>query len=312
MSDNINEVRARFEAWAEGSYHLQRMGDKYRSAITTDAWRAWQAAVAASPGGAAMTGPIIPANKWPTWADRHCWDADGDGYFYGAALPNKHGQPGGAWREAAGRSGIPMPAGWDWRVPVMRPDAEAKPVAWMRRTATHKAVDGRSEGERIVSEAQVYADDVPLYAAPQSPTFEWARPTNRRQKAVELLLAHGYHWHDGEWIAPTQAINLEKFRDAAYEAWRSAEAGSEAEGKIDRLLALIDEQASPKGGSLPGEGQRKCRGEAASAPNDLESCSLCGLHFTSERELAEHRHEIDDDDDDERQPAKGEGVAGGR
>ncbi|MCX2894834.1 hypothetical protein ORG27_14740 [Stenotrophomonas lactitubi] len=39
--------RARFEAWAEDSYHLQRMGDVYRSAITTDAWRAWQAALAA-------------------------------------------------------------------------------------------------------------------------------------------------------------------------------------------------------------------------------------------------------------------------
>lgn len=45
--------RARFEAWAGENYHLQRMGDVYRSAITTDAWRAWQAALSAqpSPGG---------------------------------------------------------------------------------------------------------------------------------------------------------------------------------------------------------------------------------------------------------------------
>lgn len=38
------------------------------------------------------------------------------------------------------------------------------------------------------------------------------------------------------------------------------------------------------------------------APNDLEWCSLCGLHFTSERELAEHRHPVDDDSDDDEQP----------
>ncbi|HHA2674538.1 TPA: hypothetical protein ACOECQ_000596 [Stenotrophomonas maltophilia] len=45
--------RARFEAWAGENYHLQRMGDVYRSAITTDAWQAWTAALSAqpSPGG---------------------------------------------------------------------------------------------------------------------------------------------------------------------------------------------------------------------------------------------------------------------
>lgn len=31
------------------------------------------------------------------------------------------------------------------------------------------------------------------------------RPTRRRQKAVELLLAQGYHWHDGEWMLPTDS-----------------------------------------------------------------------------------------------------------
>lgn len=41
--------RARFEAWAGDLYHLQRMGDTYRSAITTNAWQAWQAALSAQP-----------------------------------------------------------------------------------------------------------------------------------------------------------------------------------------------------------------------------------------------------------------------
>ena len=62
-----------------------------------------------------MTAPIIPADQWPAWADRHCWDADGSGWFYGPA------QAGAlAWFPMMRHSDIPTPAGWDWRVPVMR------------------------------------------------------------------------------------------------------------------------------------------------------------------------------------------------
>ncbi|HGM6769883.1 TPA: hypothetical protein ACKQAW_000403 [Stenotrophomonas maltophilia] len=43
------DERARFEAWAGDFYHLQRMGDTYRSAITTNAWQAWKAALSAQP-----------------------------------------------------------------------------------------------------------------------------------------------------------------------------------------------------------------------------------------------------------------------
>lgn len=51
--EGVQGERARFEAWAGDFYHLQRMGDTYRSAITTNAWQAWQAALSAqpSPGG---------------------------------------------------------------------------------------------------------------------------------------------------------------------------------------------------------------------------------------------------------------------
>ena len=43
---------------------------------------------------------------------------------------------------------------------------QGRAVAWMRRNVRYKEADGRSEGERIVSERQVYPDDIPLYAAP--------------------------------------------------------------------------------------------------------------------------------------------------
>lgn len=100
-----------------------------------------------------MTGPIIPAGQWPEWADRHCWDADGSGFFFGPPSTRSWG-----WMSCIKKSHIPMPAGWDWRVPVMR-----------------------------------------------KPPIEWAR-----QKAVELLLAHGYHCQDGEGVAPTPTIDLEQ------------------------------------------------------------------------------------------------------
>lgn len=61
---------------------------------------------------------MIPADAWPEWADRHCWDEDGDGIFYGAYLE------GNCWVGEFTRSSIPLPPGHDWRVPVMRQTAK--------------------------------------------------------------------------------------------------------------------------------------------------------------------------------------------
>lgn len=66
-----------------------------------------------------MSGPVIPADKWPEWADRHCWDEDGTGLFYGSV------NVVWGWQPELGPSGIPMPASHDWRVPVMRVVAPA-------------------------------------------------------------------------------------------------------------------------------------------------------------------------------------------
>ena len=41
-------------------------------------------------------------------------------------------------------------------------------VGWARRNVTYRGVDGRTEGERILSERKVYEDDVPLYAPVES------------------------------------------------------------------------------------------------------------------------------------------------
>jgi DNA-directed RNA polymerase specialized sigma24 family protein len=62
---------------------------------------------------------------------------------------------------------------------LLKSREDAKPVAWVRRTIRYKAVDGRREGEIVVSEAQVYFDDIPLYEHPPAESGEakWKDPT---------------------------------------------------------------------------------------------------------------------------------------
>lgn len=69
-----------------------------------------------------MTGPIIPAGEWPEKAVMHSWDRsvdgiDGEGYW------TSYDEQLGAWTTQ--RSGLLMPPGHDWRVPVMRQAAPA-------------------------------------------------------------------------------------------------------------------------------------------------------------------------------------------
>lgn len=68
-----------------------------------------------------MTGPIIPADQWPKGAVMHVFTRSGEGAF----MWHEANEFGG-WSSHAIPSGIPMPAGWDWRVPVMRPSVVAK------------------------------------------------------------------------------------------------------------------------------------------------------------------------------------------
>lgn len=77
-----------------------------------------------------MTGPIIPAELWPEWADRHCWDKNGSGVFYGPLTSRSQ-----VWLSVAKLSNIPMPEGWDWRVPVMRQAAPAIDLGKLRAFA---------------------------------------------------------------------------------------------------------------------------------------------------------------------------------
>ena len=103
-----------------------------------------------------MTGPIIPADQWPEWADRHCWDADGDGYFYGVVRPTSTWW----WRTEAEPSGIPMPAGHDWRVPVMRPAAVPAIDRDRLLSALERAAAAETELARLRDQQQSPAIDL--------------------------------------------------------------------------------------------------------------------------------------------------------
>lgn len=76
----------------------------------------------------------------------------------------------GAWREAFwGHNGD---GSMKAAIAAALNDMLGEPVAWMRRNITYFAVDGRTEGERVVSERRVYPDDVPLYAIKQGASRE--------------------------------------------------------------------------------------------------------------------------------------------
>lgn len=96
-----------------------------------------------------MSGPIIPVEHWPEWADRHCWNSDGSGVFCGATISS-----GGVWIRTLAESSIPMPKGHDWRVPVMRASAEAIDLAQFRESveAEHELAMCEWRGDQISDE----------------------------------------------------------------------------------------------------------------------------------------------------------------
>lgn len=112
-----------------------------------------------------MTGPTIPADEWPEGAVALVWSAVGLGKWVAADSST------GTWE--VDLADVPMPAGWDWRVPVMRPaSAQAKPVAFCR--------DGVLfwHGDHAAHRGESYD----LYATPQQPP---ALDPGQLRKAVE-------------------------------------------------------------------------------------------------------------------------------
>lgn len=41
-----------------------------------------------------------------------------------------------------------------------------------------------------------------------APAFDRAYPTHRRERAVELLLASGWKWHNNQWVPPNQCVEI--------------------------------------------------------------------------------------------------------
>ena len=107
---------------------------------------------------AAMTGPIIPADQWPEGAVALVWSAVGLGKWVTTDSST------GTWE--VGRADVPMPAGWDWRVPVMRQQSPAIDLEQFRkavmrfRAMAELGVDVESMPMHFMKSQEKYAADV--------------------------------------------------------------------------------------------------------------------------------------------------------
>lgn len=167
-------------------------------------WRGTSCHDRRSQGGETMTNPIIPAELWPEWADRHCWDENGLGFFYGP--PTEKAQ---MWLLVLKQSHIPMPDGHDWRVPVMR-----QPTIDRDRllSALERAAAAETELARLRDQQQSPAIDLEQF-----------------RKAVMRFKAMAELGVDVESMPMHFMKSQEKYAADVAEA--------------DRLLALIDGQS---------------------------------------------------------------------
>lgn len=173
-----------------------------------------------------MTGPIIPADQWPEWADRHCWDKNGNGWFYGMSVIGAS-----AWFPESRRSRTPMPDGHDWRVPLMRPSAEEvraqdnMDAGWYSRREAH----AHAMGYTGVAEAM---DD--LESRRSAPAID---PEQFRE-AVEA-----FRWEQCLRASGAKAAGNPLRKEKAQRKIAHA----------DRLMALIDGQAGKGEGEAGGD-----------------------------------------------------------
>lgn len=144
-----------------------------------------------------MTGPSIPVHQWPEGAVALVWSAFGFGKWVVAD------DESGTWLMK--RANLPMPAGHDWRVPVMRPHDAPE----------DDRMDDLLDELRDVEDYFKDVDPHPIHLATV-------------QSAIDAFVA---------MPKPSPAIDLEQFRRAV-NAYRNFCRKNKEEA--DRLLALID------------------------------------------------------------------------
>ena len=150
---------------------------------------------------------MIPVDQWPEWADRHCWDKRGIGQFIGIQT-DKY-----SWRKWAANSGIPLPAGHAWRVPVMRHQPLAiDPDRIMPSNHEHAAQDLRCQ----CCGYQTYHREHLGCIRAATPAID----TERVRASVQSLLT----WID-DWAETPEESGIEAIAEEA-----------------EAVLALIDEQ----------------------------------------------------------------------
>lgn len=210
--------RTRFEAWAGENYHLQRMGDVYRSAITTDAWRAWQAALSAQPSPGGQGDARETFSKW--WAQQS--DDIANLYAYEIARLGWDGAL--AARQPVGEP-VAKSVGIDALVQLLVDDAEECAKGWIERGDAYAS--GKSAGLPAAAD----------YFRKIATSQRWSEFLSSPAQALDL----------GRW----SQRHAEDLKQAIHTAL-SAHAGSLSQKKRDAISAyvkrlLIDSQAVGNG-----------------------------------------------------------------
>lgn len=147
-----------------------------------------------------------------------------------------------AWKAIAARQPVGQePVVYDAGLYSSRPYFECTPEQWERHTkgmaekgvrllanmlAHHCLLARRDDRGWIITRFDLIRSGKPWWHVSNEGVLTYDYDPDTKARAVAAPHA--------------QTVYLSQFRDAVYEAWKFAEPGSEAEGKINHLLALID------------------------------------------------------------------------
>lgn len=217
--------RERFEAWASDCYHIQRMGDLYRSALTTNAWQAWQAALSAQPSPAGQ-GDALLREVSAQLESLDCGACIGSD----APMEDLHGRIAA---HLAARQPVGEPVD-DYESAFQ----EAEPPPLVVNAAGFRALESFltvAEEFRRSTEPYIEAINEGGSAGDDEISEVFDRHLSYAKTAVSRSTVYA---------APTaQAVDLVELREAIRKAWQKSAASGNIDLEFGKLLALIDSQA---------------------------------------------------------------------
>lgn len=172
-----------------------------------------------------MSGPLIAADQWPDTVVAKLWTSAGQCLDLGPFA--------GGW--GLGVSSTPMPAGHDWRVPVMRPSGPVQMILHCPACALQH-IDGPDE------RTPGWVNRPHKSHLCHGCGHIW-RPADVATEGVVAIQTRGSADSAPASPQPASAIGLGQFRGVIQRSFERCHFGSDARLLRD-LLALIDGQAN--------------------------------------------------------------------